>query len=63
MKLVDKTPEQFREFLVKECEDGSITEDQIEEIMEHSERGEDRAATVTLAFLGFLGKKLVFKED
>jgi hypothetical protein len=63
MKLADKTPEEFREFLLQECEDGSITEDQIEEIIEHSERGEDRAATVTLAVFGVLGKNLIFKND
>lgn len=63
MKLVDMTEEEFRKHLVQECEDGSITEDQIEEIMEHSESGADRGAARILSMFGFLGKKLIFKND
>ena len=63
MKLVDKTPEEFREFLLQECEDGSITEDQMEEIIAHSESGADRGAARILSMFGFLGKKLIFKND
>ena len=63
MKLVDMTSEQFRELLVQDCLDGSITEDQMEEIIEHSESGADRGAARILSKFGFLGKKIIFKED